>query len=69
MMSDTLLVSTRKGLFTIGRKAGTWEIEKADFLGDNGDAFSGVSVAGSLEHGVNGQKMSVLGQFVDNFET
>jgi hypothetical protein len=34
-MSDTLLVSTRKGLFTVSRKAGQWEITGADFLGDN----------------------------------
>jgi hypothetical protein len=25
-MSDTLLISTRKGLFTVSRKAGQWEI-------------------------------------------
>ena len=34
-MSDTLLISTRKGLFTVSRKAGQWEITGADFLGDN----------------------------------
>ena len=34
-MSDTLLVSTRKGLFTVCRKAGEWEIAAVDFLGDN----------------------------------
>ena len=34
-MSDTLLVSTRKGLFTVTRKAKQWEITAVDFLGDN----------------------------------
>src|SRR5215470_7326691 len=34
-MTDTLLVSTRKGLFHIVRKSGAWEIAGADFLGDN----------------------------------
>ena len=34
-MSDALLVSTRKGLFTIARKAHAWEIAAVDFLGDN----------------------------------
>ena len=35
-MSDTILVGTRKGLFTIKRNGSTqWRIEKADFLADN----------------------------------
>jgi hypothetical protein len=34
-MTDTLLVSTRKGLFTVSRTAGCWEIAHGDFLGDN----------------------------------
>jgi ligand-binding sensor domain-containing protein len=34
-MSDGLFVSTRKGLFTVTRKAGKWDITGADFLGDN----------------------------------
>ena len=34
-MSDTLLVSTRKGLFTIARCQRQWNIAKAEFLGDN----------------------------------
>ncbi len=34
-MSDTLLVSTRKGLFTVERKTSGWGIGKVDFLGDN----------------------------------
>jgi hypothetical protein len=34
-MTDTLLVSTRKGLFTVSRTAECWEIAHGDFLGDN----------------------------------
>ena len=34
-MSDALFVSTRKGLFTVARKAGRWDIAAVDFLGDN----------------------------------
>ena len=34
-MCDTLLVSTRKGLFTVSRQMGQWEITDVDFLGDN----------------------------------
>ena len=34
-MSDKLLVSTRKGLFTICRNTGDWQIADVDFLGDN----------------------------------
>ena len=34
-MSDTLLVSTRKGLFTVAFVGGRWDIVGADFLGDN----------------------------------
>ena len=35
-MSSTLLVSTRKGLFTIRRAmGGKWGIEAVSFLGDN----------------------------------
>ena len=34
-MSDTLLVSTRKGLFWIKRDGGKWGIARADFVGDN----------------------------------
>src|SRR5579875_1504018 len=33
-MSDRLLVGTRKGLFEIARRARTWEVSKAHFLGD-----------------------------------
>ncbi len=34
-MSDTLQVSTRKGLFTVERRSSGWDIAKVDFLGDN----------------------------------
>ena len=34
-MRDQLFVSTRKGLFTIARKPKSWDISKAEFLGDN----------------------------------
>jgi hypothetical protein len=34
-MTDTLLVSTRKGLFTVSRTDGCWEIARGDFMGDN----------------------------------
>jgi hypothetical protein len=61
MMSDTLLVSTRKGLFMVGRKAGAWEIEKVDFLGDNvtltfTDPRDGRRYA-ALDHGHFGVKL------------
>src|SRR5262249_25633472 len=35
IMSDTLFVATRKGLFTVSRNATKWEIAATDFLGDN----------------------------------
>src|SRR5579883_1678812 len=34
-MSDRLMVSTRKGLFTVNRRSAGWEITGADFLGEN----------------------------------
>lgn len=34
-MRDTLLVSTRKGLFWVLRRSGGWDVDRADFLGDN----------------------------------
>src|SRR5438270_32277 len=35
-MTDKLLISTRKGLFTVARgRAGQWEIAGVDFLGGN----------------------------------
>ena len=33
-MSETLHVGTRKGLFTLSRHAGGWDVTGADFLGD-----------------------------------
>ena len=60
-MSDTLLVSTRKGLFTVARKASAWEITGADFLGDNvtltmTDPRDGRRYA-ALDHGHFGVKL------------
>ena len=60
-MSDTLLVSTRKGLFTVARKAGGWDIDKVDFLGDNvtltlADTRDGRRYA-ALDHGHFGVKV------------
>ncbi len=34
-MTDTLQVSTRKGLFTVENAGGRWDVAKVDFLGDN----------------------------------
>jgi len=60
-MSDSLLVSTRKGLFTVERANGRWDIAKVDFLGDNvtltlTDPRSGFSCA-ALDHGHFGVKL------------
>ena len=60
-MSDTLLVSTRKGLFTVSRQAGEWEITGVDFLGDNvsitlTDRRDGRHYA-ALDHGHFGVKL------------
>jgi hypothetical protein len=60
-MSDRLLVSTRKGLFTIERKRGAWSIAKVDFLGDNvtltlRDPRDGSTYA-ALNHGHFGAKL------------
>lgn len=60
-MSDTLLVSTRKGLFTVARTAAGWEIDRVDFLGDNvsltlTDPRDGVRYA-ALDHGHFGVKL------------
>ena len=60
-MSDRLLVSTRKGLFWIARKNGTWAFDRADFLGDNvtltlSDPRSGRHYA-ALDHGHFGVKV------------
>ncbi|MBK8457672.1 MAG: exo-alpha-sialidase [Phyllobacteriaceae bacterium] len=60
-MTDRLIVSTRKGLFHIARKAKGWEIESVDFLGDNVslarlDRRNGAFYA-ALDHGHFGVKM------------
>lgn len=61
-MSNRLLVSTRKGLFTLHRSApGGWTITAADFLGDNvtlalHDPRDGRSYA-ALDHGHFGVKV------------
>jgi hypothetical protein len=60
-MSDRLLVSTRKGLFTAGRRAGRWGIVKTEFLGDNvsltlTDPRDGRHYA-ALDHGHFGVKL------------
>ena len=60
-MSDKILVSTRKGLFTISRKGGKWDITGVDFLGDNvtltlTDRRDGRHYA-ALDHGHFGVKL------------
>lgn len=60
-MSDRLLVSTRKGLFTVTRNAKEWDITNADFLGDNvtltlTDPRDGRTYA-ALDHGHFGVKL------------
>jgi hypothetical protein len=60
-MSDTLLVSTRKNLFTVARKAKQWEITGVEFLGDNvtltlSDRRDGQRYA-ALDHGHFGVKL------------
>jgi hypothetical protein len=60
-MSDTLLISTRKGLFTVARRSGEWAIAGVDFLGDNvtlalADARDGARYA-ALDHGHFGVKL------------
>jgi hypothetical protein len=60
-MSDRLLVSTRKGLFTIERKDRAWSIAKVDFLADNvtlalRDPRDGRTYA-ALNHGHFGAKL------------
>ena len=60
-MSNTLLVSTRKGLFTVKKAANTWAIGNVDFLGDNvtltlTDPRDGRHYA-ALDHGHFGVKL------------
>jgi hypothetical protein len=58
---NTLLVSTRKGLFTVSRAGGAWTIAGVDFLGDNvtlalADPRDGTRYA-ALDHGHFGVKL------------
>jgi hypothetical protein len=60
-MSDTLLVSTRKGLFVVGGGNGRWAIQRTCFLGDNvtlslADPRDGTWYA-ALDHGHFGVKL------------
>ncbi|HLF21577.1 MAG TPA: hypothetical protein VI582_03675 [Aestuariivirga sp.] len=60
-MSDAILVSTRKGLFTLGRGPEGWAVRHADFLADNvtialHDRRDGWSYA-ALNHGHFGVKL------------
>jgi hypothetical protein len=60
-MSDTILVSTRKGLFWVVRRNGSWTIDRTDFLGDNvtltlTDPRNGYHIA-ALDHGHFGVKI------------
>jgi photosystem II stability/assembly factor-like uncharacterized protein len=60
-MTDKLFVSTRKGLFRVGREAAGWHVEGVDFLGDNvtltlSDPRSGRHFA-ALDHGHFGVKL------------
>ena len=60
-MSDQMLISTRKGLFTARRGADGWAISETAFIGDNvtlalHDPRSGYSYA-ALDHGHFGVKM------------
>lgn len=60
-MPQQLLVSTRKGLFTVKRAARGWAVAAADFLGDNvtltlSDSRDGATYA-ALNHGHFGIKL------------
>jgi photosystem II stability/assembly factor-like uncharacterized protein len=60
-MSDRLLISTRKGLFTCEREKRGWEIADVDFLADNvtlalHDSRGGMTYA-ALNHGHFGAKL------------
>ncbi len=60
-MSDTLFVSTRKGLFTVTKRSTGWEVTDAAFLGDNvtlthTDPRDGRTYA-ALDHGHFGVKL------------
>lgn len=60
-MSNTILVSTRKGLFTVNRGRGGWAVSNGDFVGDNvtltmHDPRDGTDYA-ALNHGHFGIKL------------
>lgn len=60
-MSDTILVSTRKGLFTVERGGKGWRVARTSFLGDNvnlsfPDRRDGTWYA-ALDHGHFGVKL------------
>lgn len=60
-MSDSILVSTRKGLFEVRRSGGAWGIHRVHFLGDNvtlslADHRDGAWYA-ALDHGHFGVKL------------
>jgi hypothetical protein len=60
-MSESMLVSTRKGLFRFARRNGGWDTDRVDFLGDNvtltlTDHRSGLDYA-ALDHGHFGVKL------------
>jgi hypothetical protein len=60
-MSDRLFVATRKGLFTVQRSAGGWQIARAAFLADNlpivlPDSRDG-AVYAAIQHGHFGAKL------------
>ncbi len=60
-MSEELLVSTRKGLFTVKKNGGGWGVAETDFLGDNvsltlRDKRNGFDYA-ALDHGHFGVKL------------
>ena len=61
LVNDAILVSTRKGLFTVGRENGAWGIAKVDFLAAHvslafHDRRQGRSYA-ALDHGHFGVKL------------
>jgi hypothetical protein len=60
-MSDTIEIGTRKGLFTLARRGGGWEVAKTEFLGDPvtmllTDPRDGTTVV-AFNHGHFGVKM------------
>jgi hypothetical protein len=61
MMTDRIIVSTRKGLFTVERNGGSWGTANSEFLGDNVsialvDPRDGTRYA-ALDHGHFGVKL------------